>query len=132
LKEPNNSAAVVDRLKMGTRLNVIGSEGDWLIVHSRTKNITVYVRREDARLVSEKVTPSRQTQSTELKWKEIELQIQQAILKRGIPNITVSFIGDTAFLKGTVGSQTESQTAELAARTVPEVVHVHNGIWVQP
>jgi osmotically-inducible protein OsmY len=66
-----------------------------------------------------------------VKWKEIELQVQEAILRRGVPNVKVSFIGDTAYLRGNVRSAAESQAAEFAAKTIPEVQYVHNGIWVE-
>jgi hypothetical protein len=131
LKQADASAPVVDRIGNGTRLNVTGSDGDWLIVHSRARNATVYVNRADAIPVSAKAA-GKSGADIELKWKEIELQIQEAILKRGVPGITVSFMGDTAFLKGTVQSAQQSQAAELGARTIPDVAHVHNGIWVRP
>jgi hypothetical protein len=132
LKQADASAPVADRIGSGTRLNVVGSDGDWLIVHSSAKKTTVYVNRTDAILLSEKAARGKSGPNIELKWKEVELQIQEAILKRGVPDITVSFIGDTAFLKGTVQTEQQSQAAELAARTIPEVAHVHNGIWVRP
>jgi hypothetical protein len=132
LKQADASAPVADRIAAGTRLNVVGSDGDWLIVHSSTKKTTVYVNRADAVAVSEKAASGKSGSNLELKWKEVELQIQEAILKRGVPGITVSFIGDTAFLKGTVQTEQQSRAAELAAHTIPEVAHVHNGIWVRP
>jgi osmotically-inducible protein OsmY len=131
LKQADASAPIADRIAAGTRLNVVGSDGDWLIVHSRAKNATVYVNRADAVPISDR-TAGKSGANIELKWKEIELQIQEAILKRGVSGITVSFIGDTAFLKGTVQTEQQSRAAELAARTIPEVSHIHNGIWVRP
>jgi osmotically-inducible protein OsmY len=67
----------------------------------------------------------------EQRWKEIELQIQEAILRRGVPNVNVSFIGDTAYLRGNVRTPDDSYKAELAAKTIPDVKYVHNGIWVK-
>ena len=131
LEQPTDSASVVDRIRTGTKLNVVGSEGDWLVVHSRTRNITVYIRRGDAMLMSDLATQPRSAERTEQRWKEIELQVREAILRRGVPNITVSFIGDTAYLKGNVTTPDESQKAELAAKTIPDVKYVHNGIWVR-
>ena len=129
LEQPFDSAPVVDPIPPKTRLNVIGSDGVWLVVHSRTRNRTVYVKRDDAAFISDRAAQPR-TENTELKWKEVELQIREAILKRGVPNITVTFIGDTAYLRGTVQSPQEAQLAELGAKTIPEVKYVHNGIWV--
>jgi hypothetical protein len=131
LRQADASAPIADRIAAGTRLNVVGSDGDWLIVHSTTKKVTVYVNRADAVPVSDRAA-GKSSANVELKWKEIEIQIQEAILKRGVPGITVSFIGDTVFLKGTVQTEQQSHAAELAARTIPEVFHVHNGIWVRP
>ncbi|MGH7848459.1 MAG: BON domain-containing protein [Candidatus Binatia bacterium] len=131
LEQPADSASVVDRIRTGTKLNVVGSEGDWLVVRSRSRNATVYIRRGDAMLMSDPATQPRSAERMEQRWKEIELQIREAILRRGVPNITVSFIGDTAFLKGNVGTPDESQKAELAAKTIPDVKYVHNGIWVR-
>jgi hypothetical protein len=124
---PSDSAEIVDEINRGLRLNVSGSQGDWLIVHSRKRNRTVYVKRDDAMLIAEK---SAKGADRELKWKEIELQIQQAISQRGVTGVTVSFIGDTAYLRGSVQTEKERFSAELAARTIPEVTHIHNGIWV--
>jgi osmotically-inducible protein OsmY len=89
----------------------------------------VYVKRDDAALISDRAAQPR-AENTELKWKEVELQIREAILKRGVPDITVTFIGDTAYLRGTVQSPQEAELAELGAKTIPEVKYVHNGIWV--
>ena len=65
-------------------------------------------------------------------WKKVEIEINEALLKRGITGVTVSFIGDTAFLKGEVNTENKRFTAEQAARSVLEVQHIHNGIWVVP
>ncbi|HWP57966.1 MAG TPA: BON domain-containing protein [Candidatus Acidoferrales bacterium] len=132
LDQPRDSASVVDRLRVGTRLNVVGSDGDWLIVRSRTRNATVYVRRDDAMLMTDPGTQPRSPERMEQKWKETELQIREEIVRRGVPNVTVSFIGDTAYLRGNVRTADEREQAELAAKTIPEVKYVHNGIWVSP
>lgn len=127
---PSDSADIVDQINSGIRLNVTGSQGDWLVVYSKTRNRTVYVKRDDAMLIAERSTPSQSSTYSEQKQKEIENQIQQAIARRGITGVSVSFIGDTVFLKGTVQSEDERFAAELAARSFPEVTHIHNGIWV--
>ena len=131
LEQPRDSASVVDRIRTGTKLNVVGSEGDWLVVRSRTRNTTVYIKRDDAMLMSDPATQPKSMERVEQRWKEIELQIREAILRRGVPNISVSFIGDTAYLKGNVSTPEDSQKAELAAKTIPDVKYVHNGIWVR-
>ena len=43
----------------------------------------------------------------------------------------MTFIGDTAYLKGTVKTDNERERAELFARSVLEVKHVFNGIRVE-
>jgi hypothetical protein len=131
LEQPRDSASVVDRIRTGTKLNVVGSEGDWLVVRSRTRNATVYIKRDDAMLTSDPATQPKSMERVEQRWKEIELQIREAILRRGVPNISVSFIGDTAYLKGNVSTPDDSRKAELAAKTIPDVKYVHNGIWVR-
>jgi osmotically-inducible protein OsmY len=62
----------------------------------------------------------------------VERQIQEAISQRGLSGVTVSFIGDTAYLKGTVNTEMQRFSAEQAARSVPDVIHIFNGIWVNP
>jgi osmotically-inducible protein OsmY len=44
----------------------------------------------------------------------------------------VSFIGDTAYLIGDVKTEDERFRAEQAARTIPEVERIYNGVWVNP
>ncbi len=90
-RDPNDSADIVDEIRPRTRLNVTGSRGDWLIVHSQTRNRTVYVRRDDAMLITEKSAGARGVKDPELHWKEIENQIQQAIARRGIAGIFAVF-----------------------------------------
>jgi hypothetical protein len=130
LTQPRESAPVVDKIQSRTKLKVVGSEGDWLIVQSRTRNTTVYVRRDDAMMISDPAMQPKSLERAERHWKEIELKIREAILKKGVPNITVTFIGDTAYLRGTVQNTQQSDAAELAAKTIPEVRYVHNGIWI--
>jgi hypothetical protein len=129
---PSDSGDVVDQLTSGTRLNVAGSQGDWLIVYSRTRNRRVYVKRDDAMFVAERAAASPSATYSEVKQKEVESQIQQAIATRGLTGVTVSFIGDTAYLKGIVATDDQRFSAELAARSFPEVTHIHNGISVRP
>lgn len=130
--EPNDAAAIVDGLKPGTRLNVTGSEGAWLVVYSKTRNRTVYVKRDDAMLISERDAAGQSGPGPESQWKDTERRIQEVISRQGLNGISVSFIGDTAFLRGSVRTDAERSTAELAARSFPEVLHIHNGIWVKP
>lgn len=40
------------------------------------------------------------------------------------------FIGDTAYLKGTVKREMERHRAELAAHSLPEVKPIFNRIWM--
>jgi hypothetical protein len=127
---PSDSSDVMDQLKTGTRLSVTGSEGDWLVVRSKSRNRTVYVHRDDAMLLPPGGLRGASASDSDLKWKEIENQIQQAIARRGITGVSVSFIGDTAYLRGKVDTDDQRHSAEQAARSMPEVVHVHNGIWL--
>ncbi|MBI4527703.1 MAG: zinc ribbon domain-containing protein [Deltaproteobacteria bacterium] len=131
-RDPNDSADVVDQIRPRTRLNVTGSRGDWLMVHSKSRNRTVYVRRDDAMLITEKSAGARTGKDPELHWKEIENQIQQAIARRGIPGVAVSFVGDTAYLKGSVQTEDQRFSAETVARSFPDVIYIYNGIWVKP
>jgi len=130
--EPSDSAEIVDQISSRTRLNVAGSQGDWLVVYSKTRNRTVYVKRDDAMLISERTATRQPVMDSEAQWREVERQIQEAISRRGLTGVAVSFIGDTAYLKGTVQTDAQRFTAEQAARSFPEVVHVFNGIWVNP
>jgi hypothetical protein len=57
-RSPSDQAEIVDRLTAGTRLRVIGAEGEWFVVYSRTRDATVYVRRTDAMKI-EDAEPSR-------------------------------------------------------------------------
>ena len=82
--------------------------------------------------ISEKSSTVRSGGDLEVKWKELERQIQQAISNQGITGVSVSFIRDTAYLKGTVKTENQRFTAEQAARSFPEVLYIYNGIWVNP
>jgi hypothetical protein len=126
---PNESAEIVDQLRPGLRLSVTGSQGDWLVVYSKTRDRTVYVKRDDAMLVEQR-SPQALERDSEKHWKEIESQIQQQIAKNGITGVTVSFIRDTAYLKGTVETENQRYQAELSARSFPDVTHIHNAIKV--
>jgi hypothetical protein len=127
---PSDSSDVLDQLNTGTRLNVTGSDGEWLVVRSKTRNRTVYVHRDDAMLLPPGGLRGASARDSEVKWKEVENQIQQAIARRGITGVTVSFVGDTAYLRGKVDTEDQRLAAEQAARSMPEVVHIHNGIWL--
>lgn len=127
---PSDSAEIVDQIKPRTRLTVMGSEGDWLVVRSVTRNRTVYVRRDDAMFVSEKISTAPSSRELEIKWRDLERQIQQAISNQGITGVSVSFIRDTAYLRGTVHDENQRFIAEQSARSFPEVLYVYNGIWI--
>jgi hypothetical protein len=49
---PSSSARVVTQINRGTRINVVGSAGEWLEVRSKHGNPPGYVRSDDARLVA--------------------------------------------------------------------------------
>lgn len=48
---PSSAARVVTQINRGTRINVVGSSGDWLEVRSKHGNPPGYVRADDARLI---------------------------------------------------------------------------------
>jgi uncharacterized membrane-anchored protein YhcB (DUF1043 family) len=48
---PSSGARVVTQITRGTRINVVGSSGDWLEVRSKHGNPPGYVRADDARLI---------------------------------------------------------------------------------
>ena len=50
-EDPSPSSRVVSEISKGTRINVVGSAGDWLEVRSKRGNPPGYVRSGDARLV---------------------------------------------------------------------------------
>jgi BON domain/Nuclease-related domain len=68
------------------------------------------------------------SEDSELKRQKIELQIRRAIHRRAITGVTVSFIGDTAYLKGEVETEKQKSAAEKAARSVPGVKGIRNSI----
>jgi hypothetical protein len=70
----------------------------------------------------------------ELRRKQVEQQIEQAILHRAIEGVEVSLIGETAFLRGHVQTISQKDAAEEAARGIPGVGDVRNLIsvvWVK-
>jgi len=88
--------------------------------------------REKQRSESAK-SPRAQTQASEdseLKRKKIELQIHGAILLRAITGVTVSFVGETAYLEGQLATENQKSAAEKAARSIPGVEEVRNSIEV--
>jgi len=127
---PSNSSRVVDRIQPRKILNVSGSERDWLVVHSKRRNITVYVKRDEAMYMTDQNPRGASLKVIESRWKDIEREIQRALTERGVTGVTVSFIGDTAYLKGTVKTQMERGRAAMAAHSILEVNHIFNGIWV--
>jgi hypothetical protein len=51
-EDPSAGSRVVSQIRGGTRINVVGSSGNWLQVQSRHGNPPGYVRSDDARLVA--------------------------------------------------------------------------------
>jgi len=51
-ESPSSAARVVSQINRGTRINVVGSTGDWLEVRSKHGNPPGYVRSDDARLIA--------------------------------------------------------------------------------
>ncbi len=127
---PSNSSRVVDRIQPGAILNVAGSEGEWLVVHSKRKNITVYVKRDEAVYRANQKRSRTSSKVPESRWKDIEREIQRALTERRVKEARVSFIGDTAYLRGTVKTEIERDRAAMAAHSIPEVKYIFNGIWV--
>jgi BON domain len=70
-------------------------------------------------------------EDSELKRRQIELQIDKAIRLRAIAGVSVYFVGDTAHLKGRVGTETQKSAAEKAARGVPGVKDVRSSIEIE-
>ncbi|TMA07764.1 MAG: BON domain-containing protein [Deltaproteobacteria bacterium] len=70
------------------------------------------------------------SEDSELRRQKIELQIRQAIVLRAITGVTVSFVGDTAYLRGQVESENQRSAAEKAARSVPGIKEIRNSIEV--
>ena len=127
---PSNSSRVVDRIQPGEILSVTGSKGEWLVVHSKRKDITVYVKRDEAMHMTNQNPWSASLMVPESRWKDIEREIQRALTERRVTEVTVSFIGDTAYLSGTVKTQWEKDRAVMAARSIPDVKHIFKGIRV--
>jgi hypothetical protein len=127
--QPSDSAPIVDRIGRGTYLDVTGSEGDWLVVYSKRRNITVFVKRDEAMFTKDK--SSAVTGVAQSDWPHVEETIRQAFARNHVTGVQVTFIGDTAYLKGTVKTDNERERAELFARSVLEVKHVFNGIRVE-
>lgn len=106
-----------------------GSEGDWLVVYSKRKNITVFVRRDEAMLSRDQRPAS--TDVRESDWPRVEQEILDALARNNVTGVQVTFIADTAYLKGTVATDAERERAETFARSILEVKHVLNGIRVE-
>ena len=74
--------------------------------------------------------PTQDAEDSELKRQKIELQIHEAIRRRAIAGVTVSFVGDTAHLKGRVDTESQKSAAEKAARAIAGVKEVRSSIEV--
>jgi hypothetical protein len=48
-EQPSGSSRVVANIGGGVNINVVGSKGDWLEVHSRIGNPPGFIRRDDAK-----------------------------------------------------------------------------------
>lgn len=125
--QPNDSAAVADEIGSNARLNVIGSNGNWLIVRSNKLQATVYIKRDHAMfLPGEK--PSELFEEKQARWKKVEAEIYEAFNRWNVTGVTVTFIEETAYLRGQVKTDQERFRAGQATRTIPEVMHIENGI----
>jgi len=131
-REPNDRADVVDELRGGTKLNVTGSQGEWLVVRSRTRQMTVYVKRDDAMFVSVRNPGGDSYQEAEARWKKVEADITESLAKWGVTGVTASFRGDTAYLEGQVKTDYERFRAEMAAKSIVEVQYIYNRIRLNP
>ncbi len=127
---PSDAATVVDQIQPGTILHVSGSEGEWLVVQAKRRNITVYVKRDEAMYRANQRPWGLASRVPESRWKNIESEIHRTLAKEGLKGVRVSFIGDTAYLKGTVKTETDRDRAEMAAHSIPEVKHIFNAIRV--
>lgn len=129
--QPDDSATIVDQIGSSVRLNVLGSEGNWLIVRSNKLQATVYIRRDDAMfLPGEK--PRESFQEAEARWNKVEADITESLTKWGVSGVTASFREDTAYLEGRVKTDYERFRAEMAAKSIPEVQYVINRIRLNP
>lgn len=69
---------------------------------------------------------------SEAKRRKIEVQIRDAIRRRAIRGVRVSFVGETAYLEGQVETENQKSAAEKAARSVPRVKEIRNSIELSP
>jgi uncharacterized membrane-anchored protein YhcB (DUF1043 family) len=51
-ENPSSGSTVISQINKGTRINVVGSRGDWLEVRSKRGNPPGYVRSDDARQIA--------------------------------------------------------------------------------
>ena len=51
-ENPSSGSTVISQIQKGTRINVVGSRGDWLEVRSKRGNPPGYVRSDDARQIA--------------------------------------------------------------------------------
>ena len=57
-ENPSSTARVVTQINRGTRINVVGSAGEWLEVRSKHGNPPGYVRSDDARMAAQRNSKS--------------------------------------------------------------------------
>jgi hypothetical protein len=67
----------------------------------------------------------------DLQRKKVEHEIEQAIQNRAIEGVSVSFIGNTVFLRGQVETERQKAAAEQAARGVPQAGNIRSSISVR-
>jgi hypothetical protein len=127
-REPNDQGEVVDELGRSRRLNVIGSIGEWLVVRSKTRQLTVYVNRNDAVLLPEDVLTATSSEFSEDQRIKVETDIVESLAKWNVRGVTVSFRQNTAYLEGEVTTEYERYRAGLAAHSIPEVQHIENRV----
>ncbi|MGH8546534.1 MAG: hypothetical protein ACREX3_23545, partial [Gammaproteobacteria bacterium] len=131
-EEASDSGRITRFLRMGERMEVKTSDGDWLIVASEQgRRKRVYVNRDDAVWVSAPfggVTSSRGGEPTD---PELVREIERELRDAGIIGVTVSLYGETLFLQGKVDAQDKKDQARNIAWGHPEVRHINNFIWVR-
>jgi BON domain len=131
-QEPNENAEVIEQLPPHTRFTVTGSQGDWLVARSRTRGMTVYIKRDNATLISDRSAASDSHQAVEGHWKQVEADIAENLARMGLTGVTVSVRGEVVYLDGNVRTDEERFRAQSAARKVPGVQSVRNRIMVVP
>jgi hypothetical protein len=129
---PSESAELLDELEPRIRLNVRGSQGDWLVVWSKTRQMTGYVHRNDAKLVSNLDIRDASNEASAADWKRIEEEVAQSLARAGLAGVTVSVRNGVVYLEGRVDTDQERFRAQSAAQAVPGVRSIRNRVMVVP